>query len=114
MSIIDRMRKQNAVHWRRMTPDKYGKFSFAVPVEIECRWDDCAEEFRDTLGNLLVSSAVVYPDRDMVVGDMLRFGEMGSDTPDDPTELTDAFEVKRFEKIPNLRATKFLRIARLT
>jgi len=114
MSIIRRMRKQKAVWWaRNAIPDKFGMFSFASPVEIDCRWDDNVSEIRDKLGQTIMSQATVYPDRILQEGDKLKKDEMESDTPDDPTELTNAFEVQRFEQIPNLRNTETLYIAHL-
>lgn len=114
MSIIRRMRKQKAIYWRRLTPDKYGTFSYASPVEVSCRWDDCTEEFRNAQGQLEASSAVVYPDRQMYIGDILKKSEIESDTPDDPREDTEIFEIKRFDVTPNLRNTENLYTAYLT
>lgn len=108
------MRKQKAVWWARSdTSNQYGAFTFAAPVEIPCRWDDCGEEFRNTDGQTEMSNATVYPDRIMKPGDKLLKGELESDTPDDPKELTTAFEIKKFEQIPNLRNNETLFIAYL-
>lgn len=108
MSIIKRMRKQKAVYWKRLTADKHGRFSYDYPIEVSCRWDDDQQEFRNQQREALVSQSVVYPDRAMFVGDMLKRGEMGIGTLDDPTEDQDAFEIQAFTHTPNLRATETL------
>lgn len=110
MSVITRMRKQNAVWWQRnSTANKYGHFLYAAPVEIDCRWDDTTEEFRDSKGQTVQGRAVVYVDRASVkVGDMLRRGEMDSDEPADPTTVEEAYEVRRRDRNPNFGATEEL------
>lgn len=114
MSIIRRMRKQKAVWWERSdTANRHGKFTFSEPAEIDCRWDDSMSEFRTETGQVLISQATVYPDRILKEGDKLRKGEMETDEPSDPTLLKTAFEVQRFEQIPNLKNTETLFIAHL-
>jgi hypothetical protein len=106
------MRKQTAVWWARLAPDHCGAFVFADPVEIDCRWDDRQEEYRNTEGQILLSQAVVYVDREMTVGDKLKKGDLESNM-DDPKTLDGAFEIKSFQQIPNLKATETLYIAHL-
>jgi len=114
MSIIKKMRKQKAVWWARLeTPDQYGAYSFAAPVEIDCRWDDSGTEFRNGVGQTEMSSATVYPDRVLHKGDKLKKGELESDTPDSPLDLLLAFEIQRFDETPNLKNTETLYTAYL-
>lgn len=114
MSIITRMRKQTAVYWSRdATPDEFGAYSYAAAVQIECRWDDSAREYRDAQGQTQLSQAVVYVDRVMKVGDMLKEGDLESDTVADPTDDPDAFKIQGFDKNPNIRNTETLLTAYL-
>jgi len=114
MSIIRRMRKQKAVWWERSaTSDRFGKFTFSEPAEIDCRWDDSISEYRTEDGQMHISQATVYPDRVLSVGDKLRKGEMETDEPLDPTTLDSSFEVQRFQQIPNLKNTETLFMAHL-
>lgn len=109
MSLIKRMRKQDAVWWKRNPePDRFGNFSFDPPVAIRCRWDDSLVEFLDAQGERRISRSVVYVDRLMTPGDMLREGEMLSDEPEDPLSITTAYEIKRFDKNPNIKASESL------
>lgn len=114
MSLIKRMRKQQAVWWsRNPTPDQSGNHTFAAPVEIKCRWEDIVKQFRDSQGEMQLSSALVYVDREMELGDRLMKGEMPTDVEADPMEEPLAFEIKRFEKLPNLRNKETLLTAYL-
>lgn len=114
MSLIKRMRRQKAVWWKRSsTTDEYGRYTFDEPVEIDCRWEDRAEEFVNKGGERLVSAAVVYVDRVMEAGDKLKLGALESDTSSNPVEETEAFEIQTFSKIPNLRNTETLLTAYL-
>lgn len=65
-------------------------------------------------GQMSMSEATVYPDRILALGDKLSKGEMDSNTLDDPTTLLVAFEIRRFDQTPNLRATETLYTAHLT
>lgn len=113
MRIIHTMRKQKAVWWARQGPDHYGKYSFADPVEIDCRWDDGAQEVRNQGGQISTFYATVYVDRVMNIGDMLKRGEMDSDTPDDPRGDANAHAIQRFEQNPDLKARDTLLTAYL-
>ncbi len=121
MGIITKMRKQTAVYWAPGSEesggadfDEYGKPLYASPVEIDCRWEDVAEEFIDAKGTLATSRAIVYVDRDVRVGGVLMLGtlETGMDL-DDAKQNEGAWEIRRFDKLPNLKATEYLRTAYL-
>jgi hypothetical protein len=114
MGIITKMRKQTAVYWALSSIDEYGAEVYLSPVEIACRWEDVSEQFLDAEGNTVMSNAQVYVDRDMILGSVLMLGEL--------TDITDAvnikenagaWEVRRYDNLPNLKATEFLKTAML-
>lgn len=121
MSIIKRMRKQIAVYWALASTesagsdhDDYGQPVVTDPVEIKCRWEAKSEEFIAANGTKTTSRAVVYVDRDVDVGGILMLGELTDITDEeDPKENEGAWEIKRFDNTPNLRATEFLKTAYL-
>ena len=114
MSLITRMRKQTAVYWPFSSVDQFGKKSFGSAVEVSVRWDDVSEEFLDADGERQLSRATVYVDRDMALGSVLMSGTL-SDITDavNIKENAGAWGIRKFDKIPNIKATEFLRIARL-
>lgn len=113
MSLIKRMRRQKAVYWKRTTPNHYGTFGYEAPVEIACRWEDKAGEFRNTAGEETASIANVYVDRVMTIGDKLMRGELESGTEVDPRNEPGAFEIQSFEQLPDIKAKETLLLAHL-
>ena len=106
------MLKQKAGYWELTSLgfDNYGQPIPSTPVEIDCRWEDVGEEFIDDKGTTQLSIARVYVDRDMEVGGVLMLGELSSGVDEDnPKENENAWEIRRFEKLPTLKATQFLR-----
>ncbi len=122
MSLITRMLKQTAVYWPLAAMesaggdsfDNYGQPLVTDPLEISVRWEDRAEEFLDAKGARVLSNAVVFVSQDVDIGGVLMLGELTDITDADvPKENENAWEIKRFDKIPNLRNTEFLRTAYL-
>jgi len=127
MSIIAKMRRQDAIYWPPGVADDYGRRSFGTLVELvltggvnyRVRWEDRVDEFIDSAGTLRQSSAVVYvpvlPDGSEVeVGGFLWLGvkdDLTSET--DPRANANAFEVRRVDQLPNLKNTEKLRTAYL-
>ena len=119
MSIIKRMRKQKAVYWAPESAesagddfDNYGQPQVTDPVVIDCRWEEVSEEFIDAQGTRQISRAKVYVDRDIIVGGILMLGVLGDITDEsNPKENENAWEIRRFDKLPNLKATEYLRAA---
>jgi len=121
MSIITRMLKQKAVYWPPGSEetggrdyDDYGKPVYAQPVEIDCRWEDVNEEFVQASGERVAAQCVVYTDRDVRIRGVLMLGTL-PDVLDslNPKANPNAWEIRRFDKIPNLRNTEILRKAYL-
>lgn len=119
MSIIRTMRKQKAVYWAPLQNprghDQYtddGRRKYDDPVEIRCRWENQRVEVLNENSEKVQVDATVYVDRDVAVGGKLRLGALSTlEFEGPPDENTEVYEIKRFEKMPNLRATEFLRKA---
>jgi len=119
MSIITRMLKQRAVYWPLSTDVTSGQGysstsqrQYASPVEIACRWVDETREFSDNAGDLQTSRAVVKVDRDLSIGGVLWLGTLDAVTSvDAPLNNAGAGEIRGIRKLPNLRATQFVRTA---
>ena len=114
MSLIKRMRKQTAVYWPLLSVNQFGKKVVGSPVEIKVRWEDISEEFLDSAGERQMSKAVVYVDRDVTLGGILMLGTI-SDITDDINikENIGAWEIRRFDNLPNIKASEFLKTAYL-
>jgi len=94
--------------------DDYGQPLYADPVELACRWEDIAEEFVKADGTTEMSRSVVYVESDVKLGGVLLLSSL-IDVVDltVPKNNIGAWEIRKFDKIPNFKATEFLRIAYL-
>lgn len=103
MSLIDR--NQTAVYWAPASLDSFGKHTFGVPVEVDCRWQDSVELVRDGSGAERCSVSKVFPDRALSTGGFLYLGEL-TDLSDaekaDPKTVTNASEIIAVQDIPSL------------
>lgn len=119
MSIITRMLKQTCVYWEPASADSggsdfddYGQPVVTDPVELNCRWEDINEEFVGANGTRQLSKSKVYVESDVVVGGILMLGEIDDITDESNIKENEgAWEIKRFDKLPNLKNTEFLRTA---
>jgi hypothetical protein len=115
MGIISRMRRQKAVYWEPATRsdgammlDNYGDPIYLAPVEIDCRWDDAAQEFSTPEGETTVSNSIVYPDRELKIKGLLLETVLDAvERPLNPV-AEGAREIRQTGKTPNLRATETL------
>lgn len=104
-------RNQTAVYWAPGSPDAYGNFTFDEPVEVECRWEDKPELFKDSNGNEQRSSSIVYPDQVVAVGGYLYLGDLDSlSDPEkaDPKLVSGAKEIGASSDVSNLKVTKHI------
>jgi len=114
MSIYTKMLKQSAVYWPPLQAGSYGKRKFGAAVDISVRWEDTNELYVTVNGEQATSSSKVYSGVDLTVGGFLWLGTVVTLTDaDNPTLNEGAGEIMRFDKIPNIKATKFLRVAYL-
>ena len=110
MSYITRNLKGIVTYWAPGVNDGFGGVTFPTSVDIKARWEDKAELFIDASGNEVTSKAKVY-----LVSDVALKGYLfnGKSTVSDPTTISDAREIRAFRRMPNLRNTKFERLAML-
>ncbi len=119
MSIAQTMIRactQTVVYWANPTPDGFGSYTFDAAVEILCRWEDRTGTFVSNKGEQLYSKAHVYTLQDVDENGFLYLGELDDldSNPDDPKIVDNAWEIKRFDKIPSLGSTtEFVRKAYL-
>lgn len=120
MSIYVRQRRQDAVYWAPNGIDQFSQPQYLVPVGLKVRWVDGNVEYLDKQGRTMVSSAMVYTGEDVKEGGVLWLGSIDdvnlgdnpyTDTDDFQNKYPGASEIKKFEKAPNVKATRFLRTA---
>lgn len=111
MSLITKMRRQYAWYWSQSGVDDYGRRSWTAGTKIEVRWEDVQEEILDPLtGDRIVSTSTVYVDRDMLLGDVLELTTSDAvlGAVNDPIARSRSFVVKKFDKLPTIKANEYL------
>lgn len=117
MRIIKTMRRQRCVYWPLGGEDDQGQRLYGTAVELQCRWVDIQEEFLDYQGNTALTRAKVYVDRDVEIlgvlwlppknikiGEGEAISQLTSRT--QPFTNNDAWEIRRFDKLPELNPRK--------
>lgn len=112
----DRNLNQTAVYWRSPTPDGMGGFTYDDPEEIDCRWTASTQVITASNGDQVVCRAEVQVDQDLDEQGLLYLGtldDLESSEEEDPSTVDAAYSIRRFDKIPGIRADRFFRKAYL-
>ena len=99
--MLMRSYRQKATYWGVPTSNGVGGESFATPVVLLVRWEDRKEQFTMEDGELAVSNAIVFVKQDVEIGGYLYLGETDEAS---PHLIPEAFPIRQFRKVPNLRA----------
>ncbi len=111
MRILKKMLRQKAVYWEPIGTDQYAEPVYGEPLDIKCRWEDTATRSINDLGSELIYSSRIFVDRVVKNGGKLLKGEIADlDSPNPPAE---AKQIRLYEEVPTLKATKSLKIAYL-
>ena len=129
--------KQDAVYWGNPVNDGYGGFTYDIPVEIKCRWEDKKEVFYLSNGEQAISKSVIYVMQEVDIDSKFFLGTLGvivpspdSDGQDsqqlisdtgviteveldvdgklNPRSVDAALIAKRIDRLPILNSTNFL------
>lgn len=117
MSLISKVRKQDAVWWPMTGRDRYAEVTYGDPVEIKVRWTEKADEMRGPGGAVVEVHALVYADhklhldQGLRIGDLLWLGKL-EDFPGTWESPKDAGadDIKAMATTPNLKNTETLMI----
>lgn len=107
MTMISRMLKEDVTRWPNTGSNGYGGFTFGTPIILKGRWEDKAELFRTLENEEEVSSAIVFLESDIVVGDYFARGDETATS--DPTTLSTAFRSRNYHRTTDLRNLNALR-----
>lgn len=110
MSWLTLFHKQTITYWAYSGIDSTGEPSFAAPTSLTGRWEGRQDLFVNAAGEEQRSAAMVFLGQDVKEGDWLY---LGTSATTNPKNVSGAFEVKGFRKIPDLTASDFERIAYL-
>jgi hypothetical protein len=114
MAFPENNLNQTCVYWGNPTADGSGGFTWDDPIELDCRWEEKTELIRTSKGDNIVSNASVQVKQDLDENGWLFLGDLDdldSSEEDDPMTISNAYEIKKFDKIPTMKADKFYRRA---
>jgi hypothetical protein len=122
MSIIEDIRLDTCVYWALksnesggLAYDNFGQPLHTDPVELDCRWDDVAEEIIGKDGTRVMSKAQVYLEDKPDKGGMLYHGTL-AELPSGyttPRDIDEAWEIRMVEVTPTIDYEEELIIAYL-
>jgi hypothetical protein len=98
---LSRLLPQTITYWSRGQEDRFGNTAWGAPATRRARWEESQQEVATTSGETFVSKAVLYLDQDVGIGDYVALGDLTAVS--DPTLTTDAYEIRAFRTIPDLR-----------
>jgi hypothetical protein len=93
--------KQTVTYWPPAATDRFGAETYSAPILLRGRWEERNEEAATLGGDTIVSRAIVFVDRDLLVGGFLAEGDQLA--VQDPTILPSAYEIRAWRSIPDLR-----------
>jgi len=122
--FVNRLCKQTAVYWGSPQDDGRGTFTYADPIEIQCRWEEKREVISmqgdDRKSREIVSKAQVWILQDvdeegyLYLGTLDSSGALTSVEEENPEDVDGTYKILMFEKTPELRGSnKFIRKAYL-
>lgn len=92
--VYSRNMTQIATYFPPAGQDGFGDLSYGSAEAVTVRWQNKADLFRDQQGREVVSSAVVYVDREVQIGGKLGLGAI--------TDPTKAREIRNAGESPSL------------
>jgi len=101
---------QTATYWALAGNDGYGGMTFSTPVAVTVFWQDVNQKYMNESGEEKVSKSKVFLEQDVTVGSYLYLGTSAASSPYD---VSGAYEIKSFSKVPSLDASEFERKALL-
>lgn len=114
MSFLTKNHNQTVVYWALDAKDKWGNRTFVAPVELAARWEDRQDLFIDASGRESVSRAFIFLGQDIDLGGFLFLGELSdidsSVDETNPKNVGNSYEIKAFNKTPNMKNTDFERV----
>lgn len=109
MRFVSKYLKQKAVYWAPITELYSGEVQYSPPYQVICRWEDYREQFIDEFGNDVVSNSRVLLLAEVKVRGILWLGSISNLLfTTIPTKNNGAYEIRRVNKIPDLKAKVFL------
>jgi hypothetical protein len=106
---------QKAIYWGNPQNDGFGGFTYADPIEIDCRWEDEADVYTSKDGSQVGTSSKVRVKQDLEVDAMLLLGlldDLESANYNDP-KVAGAYPIRALRNVPTVKGHAISRIVLL-
>lgn len=114
---LQKFLNQDAVYWGSPTPNGFGGYTYADPVDVKVRWSIKQEKFLSAEAGAtnsveeILSTAVILSETDFEINGRLLLGIVADLSSDELPDTNGANTIKGFGKIPTMKADQFLRKA---
>lgn len=111
LKFIKSITVQTATYWGSPVNDGYGSYTYATPVEIQCRWEDKVRTVFDVYGEYQQSKSSVLVNQDvdyngyMFLGTIAEATAITGVTITNPKTVPMAYPILSFDRIPLIRST---------
>lgn len=99
MSLITAFYLQIATFWELTGVDGENQPQFALPIQLNVRWEDRTDYLRTKQGEQITSRSRVFVPQTIKVGDYLF---LGTNAETDPRTVVNAYRVLDYREIPDL------------
>lgn len=108
------MLRQKCIYWEpEGDVSQFGEKKFLLPVELKCRWEEVGEEVLEADAKEQVFDSTIFVESDVKEGGLLMLGTLSDLEGSEPPKSVLSKRIRKFEKIPTMKGTKFLRVAYL-
>jgi hypothetical protein len=113
MSFETRIRKQNAVYFRRTgSLDSFGNDTFEEGIAVKVRWNNTKNTVRTDKGETVETNHKVFVGQEMFEGDWLCLGSVSDMTSlTNPSENAGAKPIRKLTSSPDLKVRFYIRKA---
>jgi hypothetical protein len=104
MRIISECQKDYLIYWEYSGSDQYGQPTYATPVQMKCRWDDCTKQIFDQDGSPVFSKNELITQKRLKLKGLVKKGKLtASINQASPKANSDVHEVIASEETPMLK-----------
>ena len=104
MQIIKAVQKDDLIYWAYSGADRYGQPTYAAPVQMKCRWDDCRKQIFTDDGSPVFTKIELITASALTLKGVVKKGKLtASINQADPHANADVHEIMETAITPMLK-----------
>lgn len=101
MQVISKVQRDTLTYWAYAGADRYGEPTYANPIQMKCRWDDCRKQVFMEDGSPVFTKIELITAKPLAVKGMVRKGKLtGQEHQANPRTLSDTHEIIQTDITP--------------